>query len=72
MTYTDYIEGRRWTRDDEDAWQAEQAHTEHTDGRAPDPGDCAACEADWRKGHPADYGDCLCDVADAPAHENYR
>ena len=44
----------RWTRDDEDAYQAEQAHTEHTDGRAPDPGAC------------------LCDVADAPTHEDYR
>ncbi len=62
----------RWTRDDEDAFQAEQAHTEHTDGRAPDPADCAACESEYRRTHPANKGACLCDVADAPAHEDYR
>ncbi len=62
----------RWTRDDEDAWQAEQAHEGHTAERAPAPGACYACDGDYRRTHPANRGLCLCDTADAPEHEDYR
>lgn len=61
----------RWTRDDEDEWQAEQAHAKHTEQNAPEPGDCDTCEKAYRAEHPASFGTCLCDTADAPAHEDY-
>ena len=62
----------RWTRDDEDAWIEAENHREHLEHMTSrEPADCSACEADWRKAHPENYGDCLCDTADAPAHEDY-
>jgi len=63
----------RWTRDDEYAWQAEQAHAGHIAWVGPtDATECWMCEAEWRQTHPANRGLCLCDTADAPAHEDYR
>lgn len=66
-----YVNGHRWTRDDEYAWQAERAHEEHTASKSWDAVACLPCEAEWRMSHPDNYGDCLCDVNDAPAHESY-
>jgi len=60
----------RWTRDDEDAWQAEQEHAGHLAERSTDAS-CDACESEYRRTHPDGRGPCLCDVADAPAHEDY-
>ena len=33
---------------------------------------CDHCETEYRATHPENFGDCLCDVHDAPEHEDYN